>query len=315
MLANTKSIHKKLPDIGGDEWPLTSPSETFAPELQAGQSWPMISIVTPSYNQGSYLEKTIRSVLLQGYPNLEYIIIDGGSTDQSVEIIRKYEPWVSFWVSEKDRGQSHAINKGLARSSGALLGWLNSDDWLTEGALFKLAKTYLEDPGHGAYCGQGLIADENGAIIYKPKFVPVTREGLFGWCFGNDFMQPSCLFTRKAWQECGDIDESLNFALDVEYWIRIADKFSFKQIPDVLSISLSHPLAKTTSMRDKSHAELALICMRYGEEAAAKNIVDSILARHEEIKEELTKLQDMTFLESVKLAFGKLNSRKTVRRV
>ena len=227
--------------------------------MPSGLSWPKISIVTPSFNQGNYLEKTIRSVLLQGYPNLEYIIIDGGSTDQSVEVIKKYEQWIDFWVSEKDQGQSHAINKGLARTSGELLGWLNSDDYYLPGALFKIARAYLEDTSVGAIYGQGHVVDETGAIIHIPKLVPVTKESLFGWCFGNDFMQPSCLFTRKAWQESGPIDESLNFALDVEFWIRIADRFTFKRIPDVLSIALSHSQAKTTSMRNRGYAEFAIV--------------------------------------------------------
>lgn len=270
----------QLPEGGGAKWPSVSPNTVAPPELPPGLSWPKISIVTPSFNQGVYLEKTIRSVLLQGYPNLEYLIIDGGSSDQSVDVIRKYESWVDFWVSEEDRGQSHAINKGLEKSSGELMGWLNSDDYYLPGALFKVAMAYLEDPSVGAIYGQGHIVDGSGAIEYTPKLACVTRESLFGWCFGNDFMQPSCLFTRKAWETSGPIDESLNFALDVEYWIRIAGKFKFKAIEDVLSISLSHPLAKTTSMRDRSHAELAVVCMRYGEEAAAKRILNQILDKH-----------------------------------
>ena len=228
MLDYNVSRHPTFPTTDGDEWPMTSPSKTPAPALSPGQSWPKISIVTPSYNQGDFLEKTIRSVLLQGYPNLEYFIIDGVSTDQSVEIIKKYESWVDFWVSEKDRGQSHAINKGLSKATGELLGWLNSDDYFLPGALFKFAYAYLEDPTVGAIYGQGHMVDEKGAIVYTPNLVPVTKESLFGWCFGNDFMQPSCLFTHKAWQKVGPIDESLNFVLDVEFWIRIADRFSFK---------------------------------------------------------------------------------------
>src|SRR5262245_29806610 len=110
-------------------WPWT---QEGAPRLDGtpGECWPRISIVTPSYNQGRFLEETIRSVLLQGYPDLEYIVIDGGSADDSVEIIRKYERWLSFWVSERDRGQVDAINKGLRRCSGVLRNWLNSDDFL-----------------------------------------------------------------------------------------------------------------------------------------------------------------------------------------
>lgn len=283
MIDRTEQLQLPFPIKVGDEWPMMSPSYAAPPVLPPGQSWPKISIVTPSFNQGAYLEKTIRSVLLQGYPNLEYIIIDGGSTDQSVEIIKKYEHWIDFWVSEKDQGQSHAINNGLAKTSGELLGWLNSDDYYLPGALFKIAMAYLEDTSVGAIYGQGHVIDETGAIVHIPKLVPVTRESLFGWCFGNDFMQPSCIFTRKAWQESGPIDESLNFALDVEFWIRIADRFTFKQITDVLSIALSHSQAKTTSMRNRGYAEFAIVCMRHGEEAYARRTLDLILAEHYQI--------------------------------
>ena len=243
------------------------------------QVWPKISIITPSYNQGRYLEKTIRSVLLQGYPNLEYLVVDGGSNDKSVEIIKKYEPWIDYWISEKDSGQSHAINKGIEKSSGDLLGWLNSDDYLLQGALFKVAREYLNDVSVGAIYGHGHLVDKKGKVLYSPKHVNVTREGLFAWCFGNDFMQPSCFFTRSAWKECGPLDETLNFVLDVEYWIRIASKFNFKRIPDVLSISLSHEKAKTTSMRNSSHAELSIVCMRHGKEAQAKRILEYIIEK------------------------------------
>jgi glycosyltransferase involved in cell wall biosynthesis len=110
---------------------------------------PKISIVTPSFNQGRFIEKTILSVIEQDYPNLEYIIIDGGSTDESVEIIKKYEKHLAYWVSEPDRGQSHAINKGFERATGEIFGWLNSDDWYHPGALKALAEAFAANPEAG----------------------------------------------------------------------------------------------------------------------------------------------------------------------
>ncbi len=110
-------------------WMWNEESSQLPENMPDGHQLPRITIVTPSYNQGQFLEATIRSVLLQGYPNLEYIIIDGGSSDNSVEIIRKYEPWLAYWVSEKDRGQAHAINKGFAHATGSIYAYLNSDDF------------------------------------------------------------------------------------------------------------------------------------------------------------------------------------------
>ena len=116
------------PPPGRTGWPWTVASPAVPETAPGGAPWPRITIVTPSFNQGQFLEETIRSVLLQGYPNLEYIIIDGGSNDNSIEIINRYKNWISYWISEKDRGQAHAINKGIDRSTGEVLAWLNSDD-------------------------------------------------------------------------------------------------------------------------------------------------------------------------------------------
>src|SRR5215469_2917833 len=117
-MRNARLADLPPPPAGHTGWPWTIESMPSPPARTDGSPWPTISIVTPSYNQGQFIEETIRSVLLQGYPALEYIIIDGGSTDQSVEIIKKYEPWLTYWISESDRGQSHAINKGFKRATG-----------------------------------------------------------------------------------------------------------------------------------------------------------------------------------------------------
>ena len=127
-----------------------------------GSPWPRISIVTPSYNQGQFVEETIRSVLLQGYPDLEYIIMDGGSANQSAEIITRYERWLTYWVSENDRGQSHAINKGFRRSSGAILGWLNSDDVLLPDALATVAMALPNSDEQELVAGRAEFRDVSG---------------------------------------------------------------------------------------------------------------------------------------------------------
>ena len=127
------------PPNGKTGWPWTEESLRLPEHRREGDSWPRISVITPSFNQAQFIEETIRSILLQGYPNLEYFIMDGGSTDGSVEIIKKYSPWLSYWISEKDNGQSDAINRGLKMASGDFATWINSDDLLAKNALFEQA--------------------------------------------------------------------------------------------------------------------------------------------------------------------------------
>src|SRR5437870_3630005 len=126
---------------------------------------PTLAVVTPSYNQGHFLEETILSVLNQGYPNLEYVVVDGGSTDESVEIIRKYEPWLAYWVSERDQGQTHAINKGLARATGEVFAYLNSDDLFVPGALTAIGEAYARYPHADAIYGKCVYIAEDGSEL------------------------------------------------------------------------------------------------------------------------------------------------------
>src|SRR5437660_7841664 len=139
-------IELPSPPVGKMGWPWTEETPPVGAGMHDASVLPRVSIVTPSFNQGPFLEETIRSVLLQGYPDLEYIIIDGGSTDDSVEIIRKYEKWLAYWVSEKDSGQTHAINKGFARSTGEIYAYLNSDDVYLPDALHNIASFFDKQP-------------------------------------------------------------------------------------------------------------------------------------------------------------------------
>ncbi|MFQ5853820.1 MAG: glycosyltransferase family 2 protein, partial [Candidatus Binatia bacterium] len=179
------------------------------------RSYPLISVVTPSYNQAGYLERTILSVLDQNYPELEYIIIDGGSTDGSVDIIKRYDKYLKYWVSEPDRGQSHAINKGFQRATGELLGWLNSDDYYMPAALDRVAEVALANPGAGAFVGIGQIVDSRDRVIYyKEPNSQITLESLYNWMNGGNFLQPSCFVTRGAREDAGKLDETIHMAFD-----------------------------------------------------------------------------------------------------
>ncbi len=181
---------------------------------------PKISIITPSYNQGQFLEETILSVLNQEYPNLEYLIIDGGSTDNSLEIIKKYEDQLAYWVSEKDRGQTDAINKGFHKCTGDILHWLNSDDVLLSGSL-NLVAEFLEQH-HDIDCviGDLEVIDPNGQFLILKKAIPFDfKTALYTSCL---VPQPSTLFTRRAWGKTGDLDISLYYQMDFEYFLRMA---------------------------------------------------------------------------------------------
>ena len=220
------------------------------------RAYPRISVVTPSFNQGPFLERTIRSVLDEHYPGLEYIVIDGGSTDGSVEIIKRYERHLAYWVSEPDAGQSNAINKGLNRATGTILTWLNSDDYYTPGALEIVATAAVAHPEAGAYVGAGDIVDASGAVIHHhvPSSV-ISLETMYQWIRGEFFMQPSCFFRDTAWRAVAPIDESIHIAFDLDLWMRMAKAGqTFVPIDRLLSKSLAQKahLTKTGSFMSPS---------------------------------------------------------------
>jgi len=234
---------------------------------------PKFTVVTPSFNQGAYIERTIDSVLSQSYKNLEYVIVDGGSTDNSAEIIRKYEKYLTYWVSEKDRGQSHAINKGLAIGNGDLLTWLNSDDWYTPGTLQRFAETHEQNPDAGMVVGAGRCVDESGNVVYsKAPTSPIQTETLYNWFNGGFFIQPSSVFTRAAWTQCGPLDESEHIAMDLDLWLKISRAgFRFVSVNDLLSEMLIHPNAKTTAFEGLMQVEGLLVIAKHGGADALKN--------------------------------------------
>jgi len=250
------------PPAGKTGWPWTEESAP-APDLTpAGEPWPRISIVTPSYNQGAFLEETIRSVLLQGYPNLEYIVIDGDSVDESVEIIRKYSPWLSYWVTEKDNGQAHAINKGFAQAQGTVFGWLNSDDYLFTDALIFVGNRFALITEPSVLVGEGDIVGQNGEFLRAIAVPALDQESILAW--EQMFLQQSCFWSARCWEREGGLDEDLHLLLDVDLWVRFSRRYTFVAERVKLGALRWYPDAKTVKHRARGFAERVLLDIRYG---------------------------------------------------
>jgi glycosyltransferase involved in cell wall biosynthesis len=201
----------------------------------------LVSIITPSYNQAAYLEQTLRSVLEQDYAPIEYLVVDGGSTDGSVEILQRYAARLSWWVSERDRGQAEAINKGLARARGEIVAWLNSDDLYLPGAV-KAAVQALEAHPRAAFVyGDVLSVDAQGRPFHHQRYRPLTLQDLL--CF-HIIGQPAVFMRRDALEQAGRLDPSYHYLLDHHLWIRLAQVGEMVYVPQLWAAARYHPMAK-----------------------------------------------------------------------
>jgi len=201
----------------------------------------LVSIITPSYNQAPFLEQTIQSVLDQDYPHIEYIVVDGGSTDNSAEIIKTYADRLAYWISERDSGQSEAINKGFARANGEIVAWLNSDDYYMRNTISVVVRCFEQNPDAVMLYGDMLAVDEEGQTINVLKYKQLSLEDLL--CF-QIIGQPSVFFRHSALNKTGLLDPSFHFMLDHHLWIRLAEQGRILHIPQVWSAARYHPQAK-----------------------------------------------------------------------
>jgi len=240
----------------GFPWTVGSPALPGSPT-----EWPRITLVTPSFNQGAFIEETIRSVLLQGYPNLEYMVIDGGSSDDTIAIIKKYARWLTHWVSEPDHGQAHAINKGLERGSGVLMNWLNSDDCLLSSALGYIGAYFQTHPHTDIVCGFRRNVVGNQLTRRGRVHLRVDRYTLSRICY---IAQETTFWRRRVWDTVGALDESFRFAMDYDLWQRmLAAGFEFHLIPRFTGIFRMHPASKGARWLDVRYAELGRIYQKY----------------------------------------------------
>jgi len=221
---------------------------------------PKLSIVVPSYNQGQFLERTLISILNQNYPKLELIVIDGGSVDHSVEIIKKHERDISSWVSEKDKGQGNAINKGFDRASGELFGWLNSDDCYTYGSFYELIKYVNHYPGADFFYGDSLVTDSDDVILrYWSANLVLDRYLKFGGLIASH----TAFWRAKIHQP---LCEELNCNIDGELWMRLVKSRKRKYVSFPLGASRIHPDSKSSAQKwlNKWQADEVYLAKKYG---------------------------------------------------
>ncbi len=205
---------------------------------------PLFSIITPTFNQGQFIEETIRSVLDQHYPRIEHIVMDAGSTDKTISVLKNF-PHID-WVSEKDRGQTHAVNKGVVKAKGEIIGWINSDDIFLPGAFVAVAEKFKAEPECSVVFGNYHAVDESGKILYSTTgFCGRYEEMIRWWDYTFAIHQPTVFVRKEVFGIAGLLDESYHYAMDYEWWLRVAMHYRFHHIPKFLATYRMHRDAKT----------------------------------------------------------------------
>lgn len=235
--------------------------------------FPKISIVTPSLNQGKYIEQTILSIISQGYPNLEYIIIDGGSTDNTVEIIKQYEQDITYWISEPDNGQSDAINKGLAKCTGDIFNWINSDDYLEKNTLFVIAEYFKTNPAVDIVCGFCSLFNEDAstqAFTHRTEIFTTLEETLVK----QRINQPASFYKLKIINQLGGLNNDFHFIMDLDVWFRYLAANGQKKIlliNELLAHFRIHTHSKTVQLQEKFREEEKLLWFHFLDQLSIMN--------------------------------------------
>lgn len=240
-----------------------SPGSNAVEKSSDGNVLPRITVVTPSLNQGRYIEATIRSVLDQGYPNLEYIVRDGGSTDKTIDVLRRYETDLSQVTIEPDAGPADALNKAFTAATGDIFAWLNADDLYLPGTLHAIAEAFAANPQAGLIYGEGWYIDEAGARIEPCRFVRRTFNRRY-MVNKDPILQPAAFWRRSVWEHTGNLDTSLRWVFDWEWFIRAHERTTFHYLPRSLAYYRVQPQALTRTGGLARQLEHGRVTRRYG---------------------------------------------------
>ena len=254
-------------------------------------NYPLISVIIPSFNQGQFIEETLISVIGQQYPNLEILVIDGGSTDNTVEVLKKYTDKISYWHSKKDKGQADAINQGIHLSSGDVICWLNSDDMFMPGTLLDVGKRFQSYTSECYFVYGAAVNIKNGDQIVSRNQIPTSFDASKLTYF-DYIVQPSTFWTRKLFQKVGDLNDKYDYVLDWEWFIRASKIVEFEYIPKIYSVYRIHPSHKTGNGGAKRRKEITEVVEKYSSDYWS-NVFREINTKYDDIEKTLNVLSGL----------------------
>jgi len=242
-----------------------------------------ISIVVPTLNHGDTIEHTLLSIINQGDQNYEIIIMDGGSSDNTKDIIDKYRDYITYFESRKDNGQSDAINRGFGFADGDIYAWINSDDYYLPNAFRLVKKTFSENKGIDIVVGSGDVVTKDCQFLKHIKGLEMKRDSLLGWHNDQWIMQQCCFWTAEIWKKSGGVDEDLHLLMDYDLWLRFSSLGRSKAIEDRIAIMRFYKEAKTVALRSRIKEEEAYVYAKNGAFPELRTIVKELSLRNEEL--------------------------------
>lgn len=236
-----------------------------------------ISIVIPTLNQATTIGDTILSIINQDYENYEIIVMDGGSDDGTLDRLEDYRRYITFLVSEPDKGQSNAINKGFDLASGDIYAWINSDDYYLPGSFSKVVTRFMTMSDIDIVVGGGYIVNRDNIFLKQIDPMQLTRDNLLQWDNDKWIMQQSCFWTSSIWKKCHGVDENLHLLMDFDLWLRFSEYGNSATINDTLGVMRYYPEAKTVSQKIKMKEELGYVYAKNGAFIEVKKVINELV--------------------------------------